>query len=156
MNEALRIAAGLGAVTGLRSMAGVAALSRDLSGRRWLGRHATRLEAWLADDTASATVTMLAAGELVADKLPGIPDRIEPAPLLGRGVIGAALGAIAAGPDDRLAGSIIGGAAAITGAYLGWFLRREAGRSTFIPDPVIAIAEDALAVAAATRLVDEL
>jgi uncharacterized membrane protein len=156
MSHSLRIAAGLGAVTGLRSMTGVAALSRDLSERWWLGRHATRLEAWLADDTVAATATAFAVGELVADKLPGIPDRIEPAPLLGRGLIGATLGAIVAGPDDRLAGGIIGGAAAITGAYFGWFLRREAGRSTMIPDPVIAIAEDALAVLAALRLVDEL
>jgi uncharacterized membrane protein len=156
MSHSLRIAAGLGAVTGLRSMTGVAALSNHLSDRWWLGRHATRLERWLADDTVAVSVAAFAAGELLADKLPGIPDRVEPAPLLGRGVIGAALGALAAGPDDRLAGSLIGGAAAITGAYLGWFLRREAGRSTMIPDPIIALAEDALAVLAALRVVDEL
>lgn len=156
MNDSLRIAAGLGAVTGLRSMTGVAALSRDLADRWWLGRRATRLEAWLADDTVAAATTVLAAGEILVDKLPGIPDRIQPGPLLGRGVIGAAVGAIAAGPDDRLAGGIIGAASAIVGAYLGWFLRREAGRTTLIPDPAIALAEDALAVIAADRLVDAL
>jgi uncharacterized membrane protein len=156
MNDSLRIAAGLGAVTGLRSMTGVAALSRGLADRWWLGRHATRLERWLAGDAVATTTAVLAAGELIADKLPGIPDRTEPGPLLGRTAIGATLGALVAGPDDRLVGGLVGGAAAALATYLGWFLRREAGRSTLLPDPLIAVAEDALAVITAVRLVDEI
>lgn len=156
MNVSLGTAAGLGAVTGLRSMTGLAAVSRTLSDRRRLPRSATRLEEWLAEDTVAIVLSALAIGEIATDKLPGIPDRVAPGPLFGRALIGALVGAVAAGPDDRAAGAAVGAGAAITAAWLGWFLRREAGRATLLPDAAIAIAEDALALSAARELVQEL
>lgn len=150
--ERLGTAAGLGAVTGLRSMTGLAMLSRDLSDRRRLPRHATRLEHWLAQDLVAITLSALALGELVADKLPATPPRTDPPSLLARGAIGALLGSIAAGHDDRAAGAIVGAAAALAASWAAWFLRREVGRATLLPDAALAVAEDAMAIAAAREL----
>ena len=156
MNDWIGTAAGLGAISGLRSMTGLAMASRELSDRRRLPRHASRLEEFLADDRVALTLSALALGEMVADKLPGIPDRVAPAPLFGRGLIGGVVGALAAGPDHRGAGAALGVAGAVLGSYMGWLVRREAGRATMLPDIVFALAEDAAAIAAAHELVAEL
>ncbi|MFW5951571.1 MAG: DUF4126 domain-containing protein [Gemmatimonadota bacterium] len=156
MNEKLVTAAGLGTVTGLRSMTGLAMVSRELSDRRRLPRGASRLEEWLAEDLVAVTLSALALGEIVADKLPGVPDRIAPGALFGRGLIGGLVGAIAAGADHRAAGAAIGTAAAVCAAYLGWFLRQEAGRATMLPDAAVALVEDAVALASARELAREL
>lgn len=156
MNDALLRAAGLGAITGLRSMAGLAAVSRELADRRRLGRHASRIEHWLADDTVASALTVMAAGEIVADKMPGVPARVSPMPLLARGIIGTLLGAVAAGHRQRPAGALIGGAAALVGSYAGWFFRAEVQRATMLPDAAAALAEDAIAVRGALELADGL
>lgn len=154
MRDELITAAGLGAVTGLRSLAALALTARELSGRR-VPRGAVKLRQWLARDDLAAGLAVLSVGELIADKLPGLPDRIGPGPLGGRAVIGGLLGALAV-ERNRLAGAVAGCAAAVASAYGGWFLRREVARATTIPDPVIAVAEDAVAITTAARLTGRL
>jgi len=148
----MAMAAGLGLATGLRSMTPIAMLSRELSDRRRLPRHASRLEEWLARDMVAVTLSAMALGEIVADKLPGIPDRVSPAPLFGRGFLGGVVGALVAGGDDRALGAAVGVAAAVVGTYAGWFLRREAVRVTTLPDAALAMGEDALAIAASREI----
>ena len=147
MSHRLLAAAGLGAATGLRSMSGLALASRELADRP--AGDADALREWLADDTVSYVLTGLAIGELVADKLPEVPDRIDPAPLVARGVIGAAVGAVAGGEDYWAAGAVIGAAAAVASAWVGWAVRKEAGWATGLPDAVLAFFEDAAALATA-------
>lgn len=154
--EQLGTAAGLGAVTGMRSLMGLAMVSRELSDRRRLPRHAGRLEEWLAEDLVAVALSGLALGELVVDKVPGVPDRVNPGSLLGRGVVGGLLGAIAAGADDRALGTAVGVAAALGASFAAWFVRREVSRVTLLPDAALALAEDAVAVAAARELAREL
>lgn len=156
MNDRIGTAAGLGAVTGLRGTIGLAMVSRELSDRRTLPRGASRLEAWLAEDMVAIALSGLASGELAADKLPGIPARVTPGSLFGRGLIGGVLGAIAAGPDQRAVGAAVGVAAAVAASYAGWLLRREVGRTTSLPDFAVALGEDAVAIAAARELVLEI
>lgn len=144
MSYDLLAAAGLGAATGLRSTTGLAMASLELADR---GRVGDRLRGWLADDTVSYVLTGLAIGEIVADKLPGIPDRVDPAPLAARGVLGAAVGALAGGEDRWVAGAAIGATAAVTSAWIGWSVRKEAGWATGLPDGILGVLEDALAVA---------
>lgn len=156
MKGSLATAAGLGAVTGLRSMLAVAITARELASRRRLPRHAATAERWLARPGTWKVLTVLAAGELFVDKLPGIPDRVSPAPLSGRVLLGALLGATAVGPDRRPAGTFAGAAGAVAGTFAGWFLRREVVRVTMLPDPAIAIGEDAIAVNAARELARQL
>lgn len=149
-------AVGLGAVTGLRNLTGLAMVSRELSQRRRLPRHASRLEEWLAADTVAIALSAMALGEMAADKLPAVPARIRLGPLLSRALTGGALGAIAGGREERALGAVAGAAGAVAGAFAGWALRREAARWAPIPDTAVALAEDAMAIAAARELVKEL
>jgi uncharacterized membrane protein len=127
----------IGAATGLRTMMAPAALSR--------ARH--------VHPAARALLLAAAAGELVADKLPGIPNRIEPGPLLGRITTGAIAGGVLARRNRRsaAAGALLGGAAAAAGAVAGYHARRALTQEAGLPDLPVALAEDMLAITAARR-----
>lgn len=156
MRGSLGTAAGLGAVSGLRTMLGAAAVARELSSRTGHGHRLMRcrggsLARWMSRGTVARTLELLALGELIADKLPGVPDRIAPGPLVARAGIGGALGSIA-GAGHRPAAALIGAGSAVAAAFAGWWVRREAARATHLPDVAVAVAEDALALAAGRRL----
>jgi uncharacterized membrane protein len=127
----------LGAATGMRSMVAPAMLSRTGSGPR----------------TVSVMLQAAAAGEMVADKLPGIPSRLEPQPLLARLVIGAFAGGIAArrSRGSGAAGALVGAAGALTGALIGYQARRLLTHEAGLPDPPVALVEDMVAIALAHR-----
>jgi uncharacterized membrane protein len=133
-------------------MQGLAWVSRALAGKG-PADEAGRLERILSHDRVAVALGLAAIGELVADKHPSIPARIDPAPLLGRMVAGAAVGSVAAGRDRRLLGAMVGAGFAVATAWSGWFLRREAGRANVLPDLAIALAEDSLSVSLARHLV---
>ena len=104
---------------------------------------------WMGTTRAARTTKLLAAGEIVGDKLPMTPNRIAPGPLFGRILSGGLCGAslyVAAGKKPAN-GATLGIAAAIIGAFGFYALRMYLGRATKIPDPVIGAAEDALAYA---------
>ncbi len=121
-------------------MAGVAATARGIASRR--DGSTAQPARFLGSPHVAATVAALAAVELVADKLPFIPDRTDPAPLLGRigagALIGAGIAAVAGG--DRAQGTLVGAVAAFAGAHLGFQLRRELAER--LPAPVAALVED--------------
>ncbi len=97
---------------------------------------------------ALVTFGLAALGELAGDKLPFIPARVSFGPLLGRAIIGATAGAIVSsgwsGSAER--GARRGAAAAFLAAWFGYTARTQLSRRTPIPDPVWALAEDALAI----------
>jgi len=84
-------------------------------------------------------------GELVGDKLPATPSRTSPPPLLGRAVSGAVVGAAIFVSEGRRAttGAALGSTAAIVAALAGEWIRALAVEKTGLPDPVVALAEDA-------------
>ena len=142
----------LAAATGARSMTGLAATARQIAAAGAAPSAPLPQPArWLATPRVAGSIAALAAMELVADKLPGIPNRTDPGPLLGRvatgGLIGAAIAAVAG--SDRARGAVVGAAAAFAGAHLGFQLRRELAER--LPAGVAALVEDAAvgAVAAA-------
>jgi uncharacterized membrane protein len=96
-----------------------------------------------------------AAGELVVDKLPRTPSRLEPAGLAGRLVLGATAAGLFARTrrDPWLPAAAIGAASAIVSAKIGHDVRARLAQH--VPDPAVAIVEDALAfglaVAGASR-----
>jgi uncharacterized membrane protein len=94
---------------------------------------------------ARAAVLLACAGEFVVDKLPAAPDRIALPLLAGRVAAGAFSGGAVAGP----AGIAAGAAGAFAGSYATWQARRRAVEATGLPDPLVAVAEDLLALAAA-------
>ena len=103
---------------------------------------------WLRSSKIGAITGVLAMGELVGDKLPATPSRLEPGPLGGRLVIGAVAGA-AVMPGNRRSralGALLGVVGAATGAYGGYQARALLGRSGNLPDPFWGVVEDGVAV----------
>lgn len=96
---------------------------------------------------------LFGAGEVIGDKLPMTPSRVDPAPLVGRLLIGA-LGGIAIGSErlgkrEVVRGAIAGVFGAVAGSFGGYHARKAITEATGLPDPAVAIAEDALAFALA-------
>ena len=145
--------AGLAALTGARSVMGPALLSRQLSRRpsRRLGR--SRL-AFMQSSRTANVLTLLAAGELVGDKLPGVPDRISSSALIGRALSGALIGATLSTRQrrPRRTGASVGLVSAVAGTYVTFHLRKRLGQTTGFPDPVWAVLEDALVIILGRRL----
>lgn len=102
-------AIGFGALTGVRSMAGPAALAFE------------------SDGPVRNVVGLLAAGEMIADKTPFVGDRIDAAPLAARAVMGGIVGGVVAyeADDNVLIGGLIGASAAIAAAHLAYRLRKR-------------------------------
>jgi uncharacterized membrane protein len=139
----------LGLTTGLRTLTPMAVLCWfsylgylpvDGTWASWTGRLAVAI-----------VFTLLALGELIADKLPQTPDRISAAPLMARLVLGGLIGSIAAtamaGPG--LEGVLLGVLGAALGAFAGFMLRRDLVQRIGCPDWKVALVEDLIAVACA-------
>ena len=136
----------LGIVTGLRSMTGPAVVCWA-SRFGWLSLGHSPLN-FLTYKVSLVIFTLLAAGELVGDKLPKTPSRTSLFPLVARTVFGALCGAalvITAGAP-LAAGIIVGAAGAILGSFLGYYLRRALTRSGRLPDLPVALVEDLVAI----------
>ncbi len=130
----------LGFTAGLRSMSAPAAASWATR-QNGSERAGNRLP-FLNQTSTSVVLTALAVGELVADKLPSIPDRRSPPSFAARIVTGAISGA-ACNPDDRVPGAMLGAAAATAGTLAGSALRSRLA-SLMGKDLPAALAEDAL------------
>ena len=138
-------AATLGFVCGLRSMLPLALLN-------WNGSREAEaaLEAELipASPLPRLLTTFLAGGELIGDKLPFIPSRLSPGPFIGRLAIGALVGGQLSYRFKRspVIGALLGAASAGVAATCGATLRTQLAKKTRIPDFIVAIAEDTLAI----------
>ena len=123
----------MAAATGARTMVGVTAASRLRS-------------AQLANVAAAFALL-----ELLGDKIPGIPNRTDVGPMLGRVAAGAFIGASVARATgrDRIAGALVGSLFAFAGAQLSFRLRRSL--SHVLPSIVAAAIEDVAVVATARR-----
>jgi uncharacterized membrane protein len=144
LNYVFVFAVGIGIVAGLRSLTAPAVVAWGAH-LGWLNLRGSPL-AFIGSTTAVAVFSLLAIGELVADKLPTTPKRTAPAPLLARiitgGLCGACLCAVAG--KSLLARALLGGIAGMVGAFLGYGIRRRL--DLHIKDLVVAVCEDVVAV----------
>jgi len=140
-------AIGLGAISGLRAFSGPAFVSRAASGGN-LNLGGTPL-GFLSSPRLSTVLITMALGELAGDKLPTTPSRTALPPLISRAISGGLVGAaLFASEGLRIpAGAILGAASAVTAAFAGERLRAAAGKRTGLPDPLVAVAEDAVVLA---------
>src|SRR5512132_2055295 len=94
-------------------------------------------------------VLAAAAGELVVDKLPGTPSRLSPRGIIPRLVLGALAAGLSAQTRQAswLPAAAVGASSAVVAARLGHDVRARLARHA--PDLAVALAEDALALAAA-------
>jgi len=151
LNYVFLLALGIGIVAGLRSLTAPAVVSWAAH-LGWLNLHASPL-AFMGSTIAVAVFSLLAIGELIADKLPTTSKRTTPAPLTARIITGGLCGACfcAAGTKPLLAGALLGGIGGVIGAFLGYTIRRRL--DLHFKDAVIAVCEDVIAVGAAFFLV---
>jgi uncharacterized membrane protein len=139
----------LGFLAGLRSMTPLAAVAW---GARlgWLHLDGTPLT-FLGSAPAAYLLTALMLAELVADKLPRTPSRTQPGPFIGRIVTGGLAGAALLGGTGGLLalGALLGALGAVAGTLGGYKARTGLVRMLGVPDYVVALAEDAVAVGGA-------
>lgn len=145
MTNAYAKAACLGVIAGIRSMSAPAMTSTHLVVAQPDDLTDSPLD-WMTSPTTAGVFRTLAAGEVLADKLPFLPARTDPLPLFGRAMTGALSGAAVcvAGGEGMIEGAIVGAVSAVASAHLFYQLRRRLGQATRLPDPVIAVAEDGL------------
>jgi uncharacterized membrane protein len=149
------VPARIGAVAGLRSMLAPALVGRALEEAGAAG-HGLAGRA-LASPAAGLILPVLAALELLADKLPMTPARVRPAPLIARALAGAfAASAVASQRGSRrrsrIAPALVAAASAVGAAFAGYHLRRWARRRSGLPDAIVAVVEDAAALALGSRI----
>jgi uncharacterized membrane protein len=149
----LLLAVAIGFIAGLRSMTAPAAVAWAAS-FGWLGLEGTPL-AFLGFAAARYILLALMLGELVLDKLPFTPSRTRPGPFGGRVISGVFSGAaLMAGLGESLAlGAVAGGLGAVAGTLVGYRARAGLVRSLGVPDYVVALLEDVVAVGGALLVV---
>jgi uncharacterized membrane protein len=145
--EVLLLAFLIGVVAGLRSLTAPALVSWAAH-LRWLNLHNTPLS-FMGSRAAVVIFTLLAVVELVADQLPSTPSRTKPPGLIARIVLGGLSGASMAlsGAQPIVLGAVLGVAGGIAGAFAGYEARARLVKALKVPDLVIALLEDAVAIA---------
>ena len=150
---ALLLAFGIGLVAGLRSLTApaVVAWAAYLG---WINLHNSPL-AFMGSKWSVGIFTILALAELVADQLPGTPARTAAVGLCARIVTGGLCGAClaVAGGAALVLGAVAGAIGGVAGAFGGYQARVGLVRGLRVPDAVIAVPEDAIAVALGLFLV---
>ncbi|HEY7319818.1 MAG TPA: DUF4126 family protein [Candidatus Binatia bacterium] len=136
----------IGLFAGLRSLLAPAATAWAAH-LGWLKLHG--LLALIGSTASVAIFTLLAAAELVADKLPNTPDRTSPPGLIARIVMGGLTGACVAagGGSGTFPGAVFGVAGGVVGCFGGFGARRWLVKSLSAPDIHIAVLEDLVAIA---------
>lgn len=132
--DALKKASWLGMVAGLRSMTPLAVLT-------WTNEEAAPLQ--------KNVTAVLAVGEMIADKLPFTPSRVKSGPFLGRIALGAVSGALLCQRLEQplLPGAVRGALGAVVGTLASSTYRSIMPDATGLPDFVLALVEDGVAVA---------
>lgn len=143
-SQVYREAATLGLIAGLRSMSAPALITR-VARKGQLAARGSKLE-FLNSTGAVSGAILLAAGEIIVDKLPKTPARIKPGPLAARAVSGALCGAIlcSARKKSPWLGAVYGTLGAVGATYAAYHLRHAVKETLHVPDAVVAIAEDAI------------
>ncbi len=158
-NSPLLQAACLGAVAGMRSMGAPALVATHLTRAGHLQPAAfthSRLS-WLGTPRAALVFQCLGAGEIVGDKLPKTPSRLDPGPLFGRALFGGLCGAALCldGGESPALGAALGAASAVASAFAFYHLRHALTFAVGLPDLPVALAEDALAYGSGWKVLAE-
>ncbi len=137
-------AVGLGVVAGMRSMSAPALVTK-IARHGKLAVPGSKL-GFLNGKGALSTTLLLAAGEIVADKLPKTPSRTDMGPLITRAVSGGLSGAVLCVAKKRSVwlGVMYGAMGALGAAFAAYHLRKTVTESLGLPDSVVGLAEDAV------------
>ncbi|HXM96842.1 MAG TPA: DUF4126 family protein [Candidatus Dormibacteraeota bacterium] len=138
----------IGVVAGLRTFSAPAAMAWAAH-LHWVNLAGTSL-AFVHSRITLVVFTILALAEFVGDQLPVTPNRTKPGPLGARIISGAFCGTAVGllGGHLVVIGAILGALGAIVGAFGGYQTRTRSVKALAVPDFMIAIPEDLLALAA--------
>ncbi len=142
----LVLAFAIGVVAGLRSMTAPAVVSWAAHWK-WLDLQHSQL-AFLASTAAVYILTAGAVVEIIVDKLPKTPRRTELLGLVARFALGGLSGAAlcAAANQSAVLGGVVGGVGGVAGGFAGYELRTRLVKALKVPDMVVALLEDAVAI----------
>jgi uncharacterized membrane protein len=143
---------GIGFVCGLRAFAPVALVSW-LSVWGWVPLAGSPF--WfLGKEIFAIGISVLAVLELIGDKLPKTPPRIQIMPLAVRFVTGGLSGGALCFSAGRTwwLGSLFGAVGAMAGAFSGYHVRRAVAQP-LRPDFIVAVLEDIITIAGTLFLV---
>jgi uncharacterized membrane protein len=146
---ALLLLFGIGVTAGLRTMTApaVVAWAAHLG---WINLSGSPL-VFMGSVWAVAVFTMGALVEYVVDQLPSTHARTAPGPLTARIIMGLLTGACLGVGEGAwvgvvIVGGLIGAVGALAGAFGGYQARVRLVRGLRVPDAVIAIPEDLIAI----------
>lgn len=129
----------MGAATGMRSTAGLAAVI--------VRGQAEKLPAVLRHRLAPAAACVAVAVELVLDKMPSTGSRLEPAGMAGRVVFAGVAGALVARERSAVPAAAVAIAAAALTAKVAHDVRARLAET--LPDRAVAVVEDLAALGTA-------
>jgi len=136
----------IGVVGGLRALT-APAVTAWAAYLQWLNLTVSPLK-FMASIITVTIFTLLACVELVTDQLPSTPSRTKPAGLVPRILLGGLCGAAvaSAGGQSLGIGAVLGAVGGIVGAFAGYEVRTRLVKALRVPDFVVAIVEDAIAI----------
>ena len=152
-NIVFALATGIGIVAGLRSLLAPAAVAWATH-LGWLHLQGTSL-GFMGSKVVLVTFSLLAIGELIGDKLPKVPERTAVAPLLARMLTGGLSGAcLCVSANQSLGiGAVLGAIGGVVGAFGGYEIRKRLVAQLNLPDFIIALLEDLVAISLALFLI---
>ncbi|MFL6515414.1 MAG: DUF4126 family protein [Chthoniobacterales bacterium] len=155
MNTTVVIAAVfiIGFFSGLRSFAPLALISWMAI---WGWTPVAGSPFWfVGTEVFAIVISVLAVLELIADKLPKTPARIQVMPLIARLVTGSIAGgalSISAGQSWPVA-CALAALGSVTGAFSGYYSRKAVVRTLHVPDFFVALVEDLITIGGTLVLV---
>jgi uncharacterized membrane protein len=143
---ALLLAFAIGVIAGLRSMT-APAVTAWAAYLGWIHLQGSPLN-FMGSIWVVALFTLGALAEFIVDQLPQTPPRTAAGPLLARIVTGGLSGSCVAvaGGQSLLVGALLGAVGGVVGAFVGYQARTGLVRALHVPDRVVAIPEDLVAV----------
>jgi uncharacterized membrane protein len=144
---------GFATLAGMRSMSAPAFLSHYLARQPHSGLAGSPLR-FLQKPFTAGVLKVLAAGEMMGDKLPNAPNRTDPPVLLGRLLSGTLVGAAwyRSRHGSALGGGVLGGLAAVAATFVSYALRTGISKHAGMPVALVGVGEDAAVLAGGTAL----
>lgn len=112
----------------------------------------------MSTPAALVIFTLLALGELTADKLPKTPARTAPVGIIARILLGSvcALALATSAGGNLAAAAIVGVIGTLAGTYGGYNIRRALVLRAHLPDFAVALAEDVIAIVGGLLIVSHM
>lgn len=147
---------GIGIIAGLRSLTAPALVSWAAR-LGWLDLSGSGLS-FLGSRAAVIILSLLALGELIADKLPKTPKRTNMGPLLFRAITGgfSSMAICASAHQSPVVGTMLGVLGSIAGAFAGYEIRHRLVGKFGLPDIGVAAAEDIVAIGGGLLIVSHM